>query len=160
MIRRPPRSTLSSSSAASDVYKRQLCYPIDTQTAVEDSLQLHGRHISAVFIQAPVVEPVQVRGRFRLDVVRIPPRPPRLDQLRLVQPIDRFSERIVMCIADRADRCINTGLEQALGEPHRRVLAASITVNLDRIEFGRWPAGTAGWPRIVRNSDSPGARVG
>eukprot|EP00658_Telonema_sp_P-2_P020629 TRINITY_DN18171_c0_g1_i1.p1 TRINITY_DN18171_c0_g1~~TRINITY_DN18171_c0_g1_i1.p1 ORF type:complete len:103 (-),score=21.49 TRINITY_DN18171_c0_g1_i1:45-353(-) len=25
MIRRPPRSTLSSSSAASDVYKRQLC---------------------------------------------------------------------------------------------------------------------------------------
>src|SRR5665648_58430 len=26
MIRRPPRSTLSSSSAASDVYKRQPCY--------------------------------------------------------------------------------------------------------------------------------------
>eukprot|EP00658_Telonema_sp_P-2_P079544 TRINITY_DN7712_c0_g1_i3.p1 TRINITY_DN7712_c0_g1~~TRINITY_DN7712_c0_g1_i3.p1 ORF type:complete len:107 (+),score=7.57 TRINITY_DN7712_c0_g1_i3:131-451(+) len=30
MIRRPPRSTLSSSSAASDVYKRQLIYPMDT----------------------------------------------------------------------------------------------------------------------------------
>src|SRR5450756_3145529 len=30
MIRRPPRSTQSRSSAASDVYKRQLsCYPID-----------------------------------------------------------------------------------------------------------------------------------
>eukprot|EP00658_Telonema_sp_P-2_P044117 TRINITY_DN31991_c0_g1_i2.p2 TRINITY_DN31991_c0_g1~~TRINITY_DN31991_c0_g1_i2.p2 ORF type:complete len:129 (+),score=25.16 TRINITY_DN31991_c0_g1_i2:38-424(+) len=28
MIRRPPRSTLSSSSAASDVYKRQAHYPI------------------------------------------------------------------------------------------------------------------------------------
>src|SRR5665648_1183247 len=28
MIRRPPRSTLSSSSAASDVYKRQLHHPI------------------------------------------------------------------------------------------------------------------------------------
>src|SRR5664279_2402516 len=27
MIRRPPRSTLSSSSAASDVYKRQLLFP-------------------------------------------------------------------------------------------------------------------------------------
>src|SRR5665648_1254384 len=29
MIRRPPRSTLSSSSAASDVYKRQLTNPVD-----------------------------------------------------------------------------------------------------------------------------------
>src|SRR5674536_401397 len=28
MIRRPPRSTLSSSSAASDVYKRQPCFPL------------------------------------------------------------------------------------------------------------------------------------
>src|SRR5665648_1304662 len=41
MIRRPPRSTLSSSSAASDVYKRQILSPInvgatiDTQTKYE-----------------------------------------------------------------------------------------------------------------------------
>src|SRR5665648_1277604 len=42
MIRRPPRSTLSSSSAASDVYKRQeprlaLNYQIGTQSAVKAS---------------------------------------------------------------------------------------------------------------------------
>ena len=84
----------------------ELCYPIDTQTAIEDSLQFHRRHISAVFIQAPVVEPVQIRGRFHLDVTRIPPRPPRLDQLRLVQPVDGFSERIIMRIANRTDRLI------------------------------------------------------
>eukprot|EP00658_Telonema_sp_P-2_P031836 TRINITY_DN23740_c0_g1_i2.p1 TRINITY_DN23740_c0_g1~~TRINITY_DN23740_c0_g1_i2.p1 ORF type:complete len:139 (+),score=17.54 TRINITY_DN23740_c0_g1_i2:136-552(+) len=36
MIRRPPRSTLSSSSAASDVYKRQL----------QKSIQLHHHHQS------------------------------------------------------------------------------------------------------------------
>eukprot|EP00658_Telonema_sp_P-2_P053919 TRINITY_DN4269_c0_g2_i5.p1 TRINITY_DN4269_c0_g2~~TRINITY_DN4269_c0_g2_i5.p1 ORF type:complete len:119 (+),score=18.22 TRINITY_DN4269_c0_g2_i5:140-496(+) len=34
MIRRPPRSTLSSSSAASDVYKRQLWEAGDHKTAV------------------------------------------------------------------------------------------------------------------------------
>src|SRR5664279_2305838 len=33
-----------------------------------------------------------------------------------------------MCIADRANRRINTSLEQSLGEPHRRVLASSIIV--------------------------------
>src|SRR5664280_3824410 len=32
MIRRPPRSTLSSSSAASDVYKRQVSYNADVPT--------------------------------------------------------------------------------------------------------------------------------
>src|SRR5664279_6492290 len=32
MIRRPPRSTLSSSSAASDVYKRQLFYRLNVFT--------------------------------------------------------------------------------------------------------------------------------
>src|SRR5664279_4345238 len=60
MIRRPPRSTLSSSSAASDVYKRQLCYLTNAQGAIENLFEFHGRHISAVFVQAPVVEPVQV----------------------------------------------------------------------------------------------------
>src|SRR5664279_1933094 len=106
----------------------ELCYPIDNQTAIVDSLQFHGRDIPAVFIEAPVVEPVQVRGCFRLDVIRIPPRPPRLDQLRLVQPVDVFSARIVMCIADRAALRVNTSLEEALGEPHRRVLAPRIIV--------------------------------
>src|SRR5665648_1266534 len=35
MIRRPPRSTLSSSSAASDVYKRQICADTDRPGAYE-----------------------------------------------------------------------------------------------------------------------------
>src|SRR5664279_6443560 len=34
MIRRPPRSTLSSSSAASDVYKRQAQYAVGNRIAV------------------------------------------------------------------------------------------------------------------------------
>src|SRR5664279_481369 len=41
MIRRPPRSTLSSSSAASDVYKRQIVMGT-TAPAIEDSLRQAG----------------------------------------------------------------------------------------------------------------------
>src|SRR5664280_2378984 len=36
MIRRPPRSTLSSSSAASDVYKRQVLYRVVFPSALPD----------------------------------------------------------------------------------------------------------------------------
>src|SRR5674536_180941 len=39
MIRRPPRSTLSSSSAASDVYKRQLLALLSACTGIGDASQ-------------------------------------------------------------------------------------------------------------------------
>ena len=97
--------------------------PHYSQRAIVKSLEFHWRHISAVFIQAPVVEPVQVGRRFRLNVIRIPPWPPRLDQLRLIQTIDRFGQRIVMRVADSADRRINPGFEETLGETNRRILA-------------------------------------
>eukprot|EP00658_Telonema_sp_P-2_P031579 TRINITY_DN235_c0_g2_i3.p1 TRINITY_DN235_c0_g2~~TRINITY_DN235_c0_g2_i3.p1 ORF type:complete len:147 (+),score=25.31 TRINITY_DN235_c0_g2_i3:115-555(+) len=40
MIRRPPRSTLSSSSAASDVYKRQPLYPLVFDVEVRPTFEL------------------------------------------------------------------------------------------------------------------------
>ena len=64
MIRRPPISTLSSSSAASDVYKRQGSYGLIT-SATEDNEWLyfftneseaHSREISGVVTQAPIIE--------------------------------------------------------------------------------------------------------
>ena len=44
MIRRPPRSTLSSSSAASDVYKRQVLEPdvLFANTTAQDSVSCNG----------------------------------------------------------------------------------------------------------------------
>ena len=44
MIRRPPRSTLSSSSASSDVYKRQVLEPLllVIDTAFQDSVSCNG----------------------------------------------------------------------------------------------------------------------
>eukprot|EP00658_Telonema_sp_P-2_P041870 TRINITY_DN29996_c0_g1_i1.p1 TRINITY_DN29996_c0_g1~~TRINITY_DN29996_c0_g1_i1.p1 ORF type:complete len:256 (+),score=106.65 TRINITY_DN29996_c0_g1_i1:131-898(+) len=45
MIRRPPRSTLSSSSAASDVYKRQLRVPyLESQALLVSESELHEEH--------------------------------------------------------------------------------------------------------------------
>src|SRR5665648_1277610 len=53
MIRRPPRSTLSSSSAASDVYKRQRYgHPIATPRPVKDaSLQSEAHRSGVVLIE-------------------------------------------------------------------------------------------------------------
>src|SRR6478752_7166520 len=95
-----------------DVY-RNLCYLTNTQGAIEKSFTFSRRHLSAIFIEPPVVKPVQICRGFCLDVIRIPPRPPRLDQLRLEQSIDRFGQRIIMRIANRPDGRINPNLEEA-----------------------------------------------
>eukprot|EP00828_Plagiopyla_frontata_P044078 TRINITY_DN7081_c0_g1_i1.p3 TRINITY_DN7081_c0_g1~~TRINITY_DN7081_c0_g1_i1.p3 ORF type:complete len:101 (+),score=7.09 TRINITY_DN7081_c0_g1_i1:94-396(+) len=47
MIRRPPRSTLSSSSAASDVYKRQRLY--ESENIVDEQKDVFAFDISVVF---------------------------------------------------------------------------------------------------------------
>eukprot|EP00658_Telonema_sp_P-2_P052095 TRINITY_DN40269_c0_g1_i2.p1 TRINITY_DN40269_c0_g1~~TRINITY_DN40269_c0_g1_i2.p1 ORF type:complete len:139 (-),score=8.64 TRINITY_DN40269_c0_g1_i2:186-602(-) len=47
MIRRPPRSTLSSSSAASDVYKRQ----VSTQSTGQEKISIHTYKSVAMKIQ-------------------------------------------------------------------------------------------------------------
>src|SRR5674536_259455 len=44
MIRRPPRSTLSSSSAASDVYKRQVLHGVCPECGLDASI-LTGREV-------------------------------------------------------------------------------------------------------------------
>src|SRR5674536_395644 len=49
MIRRPPRSTLSSSSAASDVYKRQAWTCTDTGLSVSECSQ-RSRRVAGVLV--------------------------------------------------------------------------------------------------------------
>eukprot|EP00656_Telonema_subtile_P037678 TRINITY_DN42022_c0_g1_i1.p1 TRINITY_DN42022_c0_g1~~TRINITY_DN42022_c0_g1_i1.p1 ORF type:complete len:127 (+),score=23.49 TRINITY_DN42022_c0_g1_i1:76-456(+) len=53
MIRRQPRSTLSSSSAASDVYKRQVCKEADFSTGVNLPESLYQQHELAIFCNLP-----------------------------------------------------------------------------------------------------------
>src|SRR5450756_3175125 len=71
MIRRPPRSTQSRSSAASDVYKRQVeggAAPEDPVAALEDLQPLAGGGVPAV-----EDEPVRVDDRRRTDVAAVDP---------------------------------------------------------------------------------------
>ena len=51
-----------------------------------------------------------------------PPRPAPMDHLGLVEPVDRLGERVVVAVADAADRGLDAGLGQALGVLDRDVL--------------------------------------
>src|SRR5450756_2776576 len=55
MIRRPPRSTQSRSSAASDVYKRQQCPPCRSRVAAERTVRelIHARQPALTAGAAP-----------------------------------------------------------------------------------------------------------
>ena len=48
------------------------------------------------------------------------------NKLGLVQAYRGFCQRVVECVADGADRGVDAGLVQVLGEPERRVLAAGV----------------------------------
>src|SRR5664280_3676441 len=61
MIRRPPRSTLSSSSAASDVYKRQvLAYGLAVILAYADVVHPGAGALGGLAVFATILLPVQV----------------------------------------------------------------------------------------------------
>src|SRR5678815_2828161 len=51
MIRRPPRSTLDRSSAASDVYKRQQEYYAFKKTLIDDPTHIIDRFLSSIDVQ-------------------------------------------------------------------------------------------------------------
>src|SRR5674536_361853 len=53
MIRRPPRSTLSSSSAASDVYKRQMPFVVLTSNRTRDLSEALRRRCLYLYIDFP-----------------------------------------------------------------------------------------------------------
>src|SRR5664279_3534314 len=68
MIRRPPRSTLSSSSAASDVYKRQRFMTARLAIALSPDIQFQFPALRAVAGNAPHLECPDLRHpRFQAD---------------------------------------------------------------------------------------------
>src|SRR5664280_3272796 len=86
MIRRPPRSTLSSSSAASDVYKRQV--PI--YAAVNNAYGESGRRLGrAERGRDPLVDPAPQlwqleRAGMAADLLTVPEQQQRGDHARIV----------------------------------------------------------------------------
>src|SRR5674536_77298 len=83
MIRRPPRSTLSSSSAASDVYKRQVCLALACFTA----------RSALFFMPRPSADRPPDSGADRpmvavlLPPLVLPPEDPELSDLLLPQAV-------------------------------------------------------------------------
>ena len=79
MIRRPPRSTLDRSSAASDVYKRQVIYMLGVRAnGIDDAIQfseLGEQHAAGEFAHAEIG--AELPGHLRLSLIHIsePTRP-------------------------------------------------------------------------------------
>lgn len=74
------------------------------------------RHVSAVPMKAAVVEPVDPFGGGQLDLLDRAPRLTRLDQLGLVEPVDRLGQSVVVTVADCADRGVDAGCGQTFGK--------------------------------------------
>ncbi len=87
----------------------------------------------------PIVEPVDSFEGGILDGLEGAPRPAPVDDLGLVEPVDGLCQRIVIAVADAADRGLDAGLGQALGVLDRDVLAAAIGVMDKAGSFDRPP---------------------
>lgn len=83
--------------------------------------------------KAPVIEPVDPFERGELDGFEAAPWSPPVDDLGLVETVDGFRERVVVAVADTADRRLDPGLGQALGIFDRDILAAA-----DALLFVKW----------------------
>ena len=75
-----------------------------------------------------MVEPVYPFQRRELDGFERAPLCSSMDELGLIEAIDRLGESVVVAIADAADRWFDAGLRQALCVLDRDVLAAAITM--------------------------------
>jgi hypothetical protein len=72
--------------------------------------------------EPPVIEAVYPFQGCKLDGFDWPPWSVPMDDLGLVEAVDRFGESIVVAVADAADGGLDAGLRQALGVLDRDVL--------------------------------------
>ena len=92
------------------------------QHGVVSLLGFGWRDVADGLQQPPVVEPVHPFQRCKLDSLEGSPWPASMDHLGFVKPVDRFGERIVIAVADVADRWLNARLREALGIFDRQIL--------------------------------------
>jgi hypothetical protein len=82
-----------------------------------------GRGDEADGLQNPaIVEPVQPFESCELDGVEVTPRSTSMDDLSLVEAIDRFGEGVVVRVADAADGRLDPGFGETLGVLDRNLL--------------------------------------
>jgi len=73
------------------------------------------RHVADRLEQPPIVELVNPFQRRVLHGVEGPPRPPSVDHLGLEESDDGLGQRVVVGVADAADRSVDAGLGEPLG---------------------------------------------
>ena len=91
-------------------------------------LGLGGRDISDGFEQPAIVEPIHPFKGGEFDRLEAAPGSPPVDQLGLVEAVDGLGQRVVVGIADAADRGLDASLGQTLGVADRDVLNAPIAM--------------------------------
>ena len=99
-----------------------------------------GRRDVADGLQQPaIVEPVHPFEGRELDGLEVAPRAASMDDLGLVETVDRFGEGVVVTVADAADRRLDPGFGQALGVLDRDILGAAIAMMDEAAATGRPP---------------------
>ena len=98
----------------------------DLKLGVVGGFRLGGRDVADGLEQTPVAEPVDPFERGELDRLEAPPRSTPVDDLGLVEAVDRFGESVVVGVADTADRWLNPRLGEALGIAEVRCGSSSV----------------------------------
>ena len=88
-----------------------------------------GRGDEADRLQKPaVIEPVHPLEGCELDGLEAAPRSLPMDDLSLVESVDRFGQRVVVRVANAADGRLDPGFGEPLGVLDRNILSAAITM--------------------------------
>ena len=82
--------------------------------------------MSPMHQQPTIVEPVDPAQCGELDGLEAPPRPAPVDDLGLVETVDRLGECVVVAVSDAADRRLDAGLGKALGVADADILGPAI----------------------------------
>ena len=97
-----------------------------------------GRRDEADGLQKPaIVEPVHPLEGCELDGLEVAPRASSMDDLSLVEAVDRFGEGVVVRIADAADGRLDPGFGEPLGVLDRNILGAAIAMMNEAAAAGR-----------------------
>ena len=89
---------------------------------IEVLFSLCWRDVSDGAQQAPVVEPIDPAEGGHFQILHVAPRTLTMNELGFVEPVDRFSQGVVIRIPDAADRWFNACFGQTLGIANGQIL--------------------------------------